>query len=98
LTVVFINNFPTTLHKRSNFYSQPTLKIINMNQISPLVHLNQNQLEILKLFSRDLDDNDLIEIKRLIVRYLANKVTKLADEVWEKNDWTDEDMERLLKN
>ncbi|MFN7267171.1 MAG: hypothetical protein ACK5VB_06740 [Bacteroidota bacterium] len=69
-----------------------------MNQISPLVHLNQNQLEILKLFSRDLDDNDLIEIKRLIVRYLANKVTKLADEVWEKNDWTDEDMERLLKN
>jgi hypothetical protein len=69
-----------------------------MNQISPLVHLNQNQLEILKLFSRDMDDNDLIEIKRLIVRYLANKVTKLADEVWEKNDWTDEDMERLLKN
>ena len=55
-----------------------------MNQISPLVHLNQNQLEILKLFSRDMDDNDLIEIKRLIVRYLANKVTKLADEVWEK--------------
>ena len=69
-----------------------------MNQISPLLHLNQNQLEILKLFSRDMDDNDLIEIKRLIVRYLANKVTKLADEVWEKNDWTDEDMERLLKN
>ena len=69
-----------------------------MIQTLPLVHLNQNQLEILKLFSRDMDDNDLIEIKRLIVRYLANKVTKLADEVWEKNDWTDEDMERLLKN
>lgn len=39
----------------------------------------------------------MIEIKRLIVRYLDQKITKMADDIWEKNNWTDEDMERLLK-
>ncbi|MEZ4684747.1 MAG: hypothetical protein R3B47_01345 [Bacteroidia bacterium] len=64
---------------------------------SQLHSLNKHQLEILKLFSRKLDDNDLIEIKRLIVKYLAQKITTLADEVWEQKNWTDEDMEKLLK-
>lgn len=59
--------------------------------------LNDQQLEILKLFSRELDEEDLREIKGLIVRYLARKVSRLADEAWEKNNWTDEDMERLLE-
>lgn len=58
--------------------------------------LNDLQLEILKLFSRDLDEQDLLAIKRLIVRYLAEKVTRMADDLWEENNWTNEDMERLL--
>jgi len=60
--------------------------------------LNKNQLEILKLFSRELDTKDLLEIKRLIVKYLANKVTTMADEIWEANSWTDDDIEKILKN
>lgn len=58
--------------------------------------LNNHQLEILKLFSRNLDDNDLIEIKRLITKYLADKVIKMADDIWDKKGWTNEDMEKLL--
>jgi len=57
---------------------------------------NKHQLELLKLFSRDLDDADLIAIKRLIVQYLGEKITKMADEVWEEKNWTNEDMRRLL--
>ncbi len=68
-----------------------------MNSSSQIGNLNQHQLEILKLFSRELDDSDLVEIKRLIVKYLANKITKMADEIWDKNNWTNEDMERILK-
>ncbi len=59
--------------------------------------LNDQQLEILKLFSRELDEEDLREIKRLIIGYLAQKVSHLADEAWEKNNWSDEDMDRLLE-
>ncbi|NBC58484.1 MAG: hypothetical protein GVY05_09415 [Bacteroidetes bacterium] len=58
--------------------------------------LNKSQLEILKLFSRELDDTDLKAIKKLIVQYLAKKLTVLADEKWDENNWNDEDMERLL--
>ena len=36
--------------------------------------LNNAQLEILKLFARDLEETDLKEIKRLIVRYLGDKL------------------------
>jgi len=68
-----------------------------MNSAPQIQNLNQHQLEILKLFTRDLDDKDLIEIKRLIVKYLAKRITEMANEVWDKNNWTDEDMDRLLK-
>ncbi len=68
-----------------------------MDALPQNFRLNNHQLEILKLFTRELDDNDLVEIKRLIVKYLADKVTKMADEIWDKNNWTNEDMEKLLK-
>ncbi len=55
-----------------------------MNTKQPIENLNKHQLEILKRFTRDLEDNDLIEIKRLIVKYLAKKVTKMADGIWEE--------------
>lgn len=54
------------------------------------------QLELLKLFSRELEEEDLLAIKRLIVGYLSEKAKRLADQVWEEKGWTDEDMDRLL--
>ena len=60
--------------------------------------LNKGQLEILKLFTRDLDDHDIMAIKRLIVSYLAGKVTSMADKVWDEKKWTDDDMEQLLND
>lgn len=59
--------------------------------------LNPAQLEILKLFSRDLPEEDLLAIKRLIVKYLADKATRMADQIWKEKGWTDDDMERLSK-
>lgn len=63
-----------------------------------LTRLNSTQLDILKLFSRELPEKDLKAIKSLIVKYLAKKVMDQADEIWEKNNWTNEDMERMLLN
>jgi hypothetical protein len=65
---------------------------------SPTGKLNSQQLEILKLFSRDLDETDMIAIKRLIVNYLGEKITKMTDRVWEDKQWSDEDMDALLKS
>lgn len=69
---------------------------MTMKEINFDLPLNRHQLEILKLFSRDLEDTDLVAIKRLIVKYLGEKVTRMADEVWEEKNWTNEDMKRLL--
>lgn len=67
-----------------------------MGRSSIQMPLNDLQLEILKLFTRDLEETDLLAIKRLIVTYLAKRVTQMADEVWEEKKWTNEDMERML--
>ncbi|HFA50768.1 MAG TPA: hypothetical protein ENJ95_17305 [Bacteroidetes bacterium] len=58
--------------------------------------LNNIQLELLKLFSRDLSEKDLLAIKRLLVKSLAEKATRLADEKWEEKGWTNENMKRFV--
>ena len=55
------------------------------------------QLELLKLFSRDVPEEDLIELKQLIVNYLAEKLGQKADEIWEEKGWTNEDMKRMSR-
>lgn len=52
------------------------------------------QLELLKMFSRDIPDEQWEEIRQLISRYFMQKVVEIADKVME--DWTQEDFDRLL--
>ena len=59
--------------------------------------LNKSQIEILKLFRRELPESDMVEIKRLIAKYLAGKIMDAADEVWDQNAWTDDEIDKLLK-
>ena len=59
--------------------------------------MNKAQLEILKVLAREVSNDDLIAIKRMIVRYFALKAIQSANEVWDKNGWTLEDENRLLQ-
>ena len=54
------------------------------------------QLELLKLFSTDIPDDEVQDIKRLIARYYAEKLTAVGDKVWEEKGWSDEDVEKML--
>lgn len=58
--------------------------------------LSNMQLELLHLFNRPLPEEDLKMIKRLITAYLAEKLNRMADEVWQQKPWTPEDMHRFL--
>lgn len=60
----------------------------------PLTNL---QLELLKLYSVNLSDKELLEIKQLIANYFANKATEEMDKLWEEQGWTNETMEEWLK-
>lgn len=51
------------------------------------------QLEILKLFSVELPDNQLIEIRDMLSKYFAEKASDEMDRLWEENNWSDKTMD-----
>lgn len=55
--------------------------------------LNNAQLEILKLFEHERSEEELSEIKKLLSDYLFKKAIKLADEAFEEEGYTVEDIE-----
>jgi hypothetical protein len=58
--------------------------------------LNNAQLELLKLFSTELSDQDLRELKQVLLEFKFKKVTTLADKAWSEQGWTDETVDKLL--
>ena len=55
-----------------------------MQNIIENKNLSNIQLELLKLYSTDINDNELIDIKDYLAKYFANKAINLADTIWEK--------------
>ena len=58
--------------------------------------LTNVQLELLKVFSHDLGEQDLLELKKLLVEFFANRAIGLANKAWDEQGWTNEDVDRLL--
>lgn len=56
------------------------------------------QIELLRLYSHQIDEHDLLQIKNLIGHYFAKRLTNLADQAWERNAWTDQDIEDMLND
>ena len=52
----------------------------------PLTNL---QIEILKSFNYDIDDNQLKEIRQMLIDYFAKKVSDGVDQLFEDNQWDD---------
>lgn len=59
----------------------------------PLTNL---QLELVKLFAKEVPEEDLKNIRHLIANYFAEKAMDKADEAWDDKGWTAEDAERML--
>lgn len=60
----------------------------------PLTNL---QLELIKLFSLDLSEEQLLEVKQMLSKYFAEKASDEMDKLWEKNGWDNETMDSWLK-
>ncbi|PWK23325.1 hypothetical protein LV89_03142 [Arcicella aurantiaca] len=54
--------------------------------------LTNLQLELIKLFSYKIAENQVLEIKQLLSNYFADKATEEMDRLWEENNWTEETM------
>ncbi len=58
-----------------------------MNDITkPLSNL---QAEILKIFSFDISEKQLEDVKQLLANYFANSATEEMDKFFESNKWDD---------
>jgi hypothetical protein len=51
------------------------------------------QLELLKLFEYNVTNDQLLEIKTLLVRYFAEKIDQEMDLLWVQNQWTEQTIE-----
>lgn len=67
-----------------------------MTEVSP-GKLTNLQLELLKLFSYQLGEQDLLEVKDLLARYFANKATEDMDAFWESHHLDDSTMDAWLE-
>ena len=58
--------------------------------------LNKAQLELLKLFSRVNDEEELNELRTIISQYYANKATEEANRIWQERGYTQKTMDEWL--
>lgn len=61
------------------------------------MQLTNLQLELLKTFRYDLSDAQMLEIKTLLAKYFADKVTAEMDEFCFENGWNNETIETVAK-
>ena len=58
--------------------------------------LSNIQLELLKLYSSNVSEADLLHIKQYLASYFASKAIDEADKVWDEKGFTNNTMDRWL--
>jgi hypothetical protein len=68
----------------------------NASSIQP--PLSNVQAELLKLFSANVPDNDLLELKKMMAKFLLEKARDHADKIWDDKGYTDQTLQQILKD
>ncbi|HWK07606.1 MAG TPA: hypothetical protein VNS58_28440 [Puia sp.] len=64
-----------------------------MQAVHPLSNIQQ---ELLKLYSSEVSEEDLLHIKRYLAKYFAFKAIGEADQIWDQKNYTNETMNQWL--
>ena len=67
-----------------------------MNFYSLHPPLSNIQAELLKVFSADIPDTHLNELKIIIARFLLDKARDEADLIWDEKEYSDEKLKKIL--
>jgi hypothetical protein len=67
-----------------------------MNKASIHPPLSNIQAELLKMFSADIPEKNLKELKKIIAGYLLEKARDNADTIWDKNEYSDQKLQKIL--
>jgi len=66
---------------------------MNISSVHP--PLSNVQAELLKVFSADIPDEHLAELKNIIARFLLDTTRDKADAVWVEKGYTDEKLQQI---
>jgi ribosomal protein L11 methylase PrmA len=58
--------------------------------------LSNAQLEVVQLFSMNLDEEELKDLKRLLIAYKSERLARKINEHWDKKDWSQDTMDVFL--
>jgi len=58
--------------------------------------LSNVQMELLKLYSTDIKEKDLEELKKVLANYFAQKAIKEAGKIWDQKKMSADTMEKWL--
>jgi hypothetical protein len=58
--------------------------------------LSNLQIELLKVFSRNISDTQLLEIRQILAQYFAQKATDEMDRLWDEKGWSNDTMDAFL--
>jgi len=61
-----------------------------MENLSVHPPLSNVQAELLKLFSAEIPENHLLELKKVMAKFLLDKARDKADAAWDEKEYTDE--------
>ena len=62
---------------------------------SPFTNL---QMEMIQLFSKEIPEPQLLEIRTMIAKYLLEKARDAADAAWDRKGYTQTTIEQLLNH
>ncbi|MBL7792672.1 MAG: hypothetical protein JNK77_10135, partial [Saprospiraceae bacterium] len=57
--------------------------------------LSNLQLELLKAFSHQLSEADLLQVKAMLAAFFAEKSIEAANKVWDEQGWNQEKVDTL---
>ena len=58
--------------------------------------LSNVQMELIKLYSTNLNDNELLELKNILVQHFSRKAINEADSLWKKKGMSAQTMDAWL--
>ena len=58
--------------------------------------LSNVQTELLKVFSADIPETHLLELKNIMARFLLEKAQDSADKIWQEKGYSDEKIRDIL--
>lgn len=67
-----------------------------MQELATNQNFSNIQLELLKLYSTDVKENELLDIKNYLAKYFAEKAIQEADAIWDANDLDNDTMDKWL--